>query len=190
MLELHDVIIRPRQNTISLTLNDGRLACISGPKGAGKTAVLRAILGLQPIDGGHISIDGELLTPLSASYFRRFMAYVPSELRLIPGQDRISDIRKMLYGLSVNSHIRDDEPKDTRLWTELTPVRQYMELVKCVSKLHRRLVLIDEPESDLDALTAYAFVEYLHQMTASGSSVLVVSNTLPALNVTDYVIEL
>lgn len=190
MLELHDVIIKPRQKTISLTLNDGRLACISGPKGAGKTSILRAVMGLQPIDGGHISIDGELLTPLSASYFRRMMAYVPSELRLIPGQDRISDVRKMLYGLSVNRHIHDDEPKDSRLWTELTPIGQYMELLRCASRLHRRLVLVDEPKTELDALTANTFVECLYQMTAAGSSVLVVSNMLPAMNVTDYVIEL
>lgn len=190
MLELHDVIIKPCRQTISLTLNDGRLACISGPKGAGKTVVLRAVMGLQPIDGGHISIDGELLTPLSASYFRRMMAYVPSGLKLIPGQDRVSDVRKMLYGLSVNHHIHDDEPRDSRLWTQLTPVQQYLELLRSVSRLHRRLVLVDEPETGLDDLTAYTFVECLHQMTAAGSSVLVVSNMLPAMNVTDYVIEL
>ena len=66
MLELHDVIIKPLSHTLSLTVDDGRMTCLSGPKGTGKTTVLRAVMGLLPIDGGYISIDGELLTPLSA----------------------------------------------------------------------------------------------------------------------------
>ena len=51
-----------------------------GSQGKGKTTLLRALMGFLPIDEGHISIDGELLTPLSAPYFRRQMAYVPQHL--------------------------------------------------------------------------------------------------------------
>ena len=116
MLELHDVIIKPLSHTLSLTVDDGRMTCLSGPKGTGKTTVLRAVMGLLPIDGGYISIDGELLTPLSAPYFRKSMGYVPSVLRPIPGQDRVGDVRRMLYGLAVNRQLKIEETEEDRLW--------------------------------------------------------------------------
>ena len=58
MLELHDVILKQRQQAVSLTVDDGKLACITGPEGAGNTTLLRTILGLQPFQSGYISFDG------------------------------------------------------------------------------------------------------------------------------------
>jgi len=72
-----------------MTVSDGQIISISGSHGVGKTTLLRAILGLIPIDGGYISIDGELLTPKSAPYFRRQMAYVPQHLSVPEGYDKI-----------------------------------------------------------------------------------------------------
>ena len=82
MLELHNVTIGSLIQDLSLTVNDGQLVCLAGDDGVGKTTLLRAVMGFIPIDGGHISIDGELLTPQSAPYFRRQMAYVPQQLSL------------------------------------------------------------------------------------------------------------
>ena len=44
---------------------------------------------VTPIDGGHICIDGEVLTPESAPYFRRYMAYVPQRLSVPEGYDKV-----------------------------------------------------------------------------------------------------
>ena len=80
MLELHNVTIGQQIRGLSATVGEGNVLSITGPKGSGKTLLLRAVLGFLPIDGGHISIDGELLTPRSAPYFRKRMAYVPQKL--------------------------------------------------------------------------------------------------------------
>ena len=85
MLELHSVTIGQTIRDFSMTLMDGKIAWLTGDTGCGKTTLLRAIIGLIPIDSGHISIDGELLTPLSAPYFRRQMAYVPQYLSVPDG---------------------------------------------------------------------------------------------------------
>lgn len=79
MLELHNVTVGG-VHSLSLTLSNGQLAGLTGAKGVGKTALLKAVVGLRAVDGGHICIDGELLTPKSAPYFRRRMAYVPQHL--------------------------------------------------------------------------------------------------------------
>ncbi len=102
MLELHNVTIGQQGRSLSLTINDGQLVCLSGPKGSGKTTLLRAVLGLIPIDGGHISIDGELLTPKSAPFFRRQMAYVPQYLSVPEGCIQETDYLKLL-GAAVES---------------------------------------------------------------------------------------
>ena len=60
MLELHDVTIGQQISALSLTVSEGQLVTITGSKGSGKSLLIRAVLGLIPIDGGFISIDGEL----------------------------------------------------------------------------------------------------------------------------------
>ena len=69
-----------------MTIDDGQIV---GIQGRGKTTLLKAIVGLLPIDGGHICIDGEVLTPESAPYFRRYMAYVPQRLSVPDGYKEI-----------------------------------------------------------------------------------------------------
>lgn len=90
MLELHNVTIGQQIRSLSMALSDGQLVNITGQQGSGKTTLLRALLGFIPVDGGHISIDGELLTPMSAPYFRRQMAYVPQYLTLPEGYHGVS----------------------------------------------------------------------------------------------------
>lgn len=103
MIELHDVTIGERIKGLSTTVSDGQIVCFSGGQGAGKTTLLRALLGFIPIDSGHISIDGELLTPQSAPYFRRFTAYVPQFLSLPDGYDKVSTDYVLLVQQAVHS---------------------------------------------------------------------------------------
>ena len=82
MLELHNLTIGQQIRGLSATVSEGNVLSIMGSQGKGKTTLLRALLGFVPIDEGHISIDGELLTPLSAPWFRKQMAYVPQHLEV------------------------------------------------------------------------------------------------------------
>lgn len=103
MLELRNVTIGQQIRSLSLTVGDGQLVGISGSQGSGKTTLLRAVLGLIPIDAGHISIDGELLTPKSAPYFRRQMAYVPQHLSVPEGYNKLDTSYLSLLRKAVES---------------------------------------------------------------------------------------
>ena len=103
MLELHHVKIDGLLADCSLTVGDGEMVGIYGEAGTGKTTLLRAVLGMVSIDGGHISIDGELLTPLSAPFFRRATAYVPQQLSLVEGYDTIAQCDATVNSLKINS---------------------------------------------------------------------------------------
>ena len=115
MIELHNVTIGERIRNVSATVENGQLLCLTGAAGTGKTTLVRAIMGFIPIDGGHISIDGELLTPQSAPYFRRQTAYVPQHLSLPEGYTDISTDYISLLTRAVHSEkplLIIDEPQE------------------------------------------------------------------------------
>lgn len=48
-------------NGVSLQVNEGDVVAILGPSGSGKSTLVRCVHQLQPIDGGAMYLDGELL---------------------------------------------------------------------------------------------------------------------------------
>jgi spermidine/putrescine transport system ATP-binding protein len=51
---------------LSLTINNGEFLTLLGPSGCGKTTVLRLIAGLENVDTGTISLDGQDITEVPA----------------------------------------------------------------------------------------------------------------------------
>ena len=49
---------------VSVTAETGKVTCVMGRNGVGKTSLMRAIVGHQPISGGHIRLDGEDISAL------------------------------------------------------------------------------------------------------------------------------
>ena len=52
---------RPVLNDISFDVPHGKVFVIVGPSGSGKSTLLRTIAGLEPIQGGTISLNGEVI---------------------------------------------------------------------------------------------------------------------------------
>ena len=70
---------------VSLTAEPGKVTCVLGRNGVGKTSLLRALVGQHPISKGSITFDGEDLTRLKPSErARRGIAYVPQGREIFP----------------------------------------------------------------------------------------------------------
>ena len=70
---------------VSLTAEPGKITCVLGRNGVGKTSFLRAIMGLQPISGGTILWEGKPLGRLSPhERAARGIAYVPQGREIFP----------------------------------------------------------------------------------------------------------
>ena len=67
---------------ISFTLPAGRVMCLLGPNGTGKTTLLRCLLGLLRPDEGRFLWDGWDLSALTRRARARLMAYVPQSSAL------------------------------------------------------------------------------------------------------------
>ena len=64
--------------SVSLSAAIGRVTCLLGRNGVGKTSLLRAICGLQPVASGSITLEGTEISKMPAyERARRGVALVP-----------------------------------------------------------------------------------------------------------------
>ncbi len=70
---------------VSLTAEIGKVTCVMGRNGVGKSSLLRAIVGQKPISGGEILLDGKVLGRMPAyDRTRSGIAYVPQGREIFP----------------------------------------------------------------------------------------------------------
>lgn len=70
---------------VSLTAESGKVTCVLGRNGVGKTSLLRALMGQHPVSAGAIRFDGSDITRLSTvERARRHIAYVPQGREIFP----------------------------------------------------------------------------------------------------------
>jgi len=71
MLELKNVSVSAKDedieivNNVNLKLEEKKIYVVTGPNGGGKTSLAKAIMGIYPISGGEIYLDGENITNTS-----------------------------------------------------------------------------------------------------------------------------
>lgn len=173
---------------LSFTVSDGQIVCLTGCSGSGKTTLLRAILGFHPLAEGHISIDGELLTPSSAEEFRKQISYIPQEL-LLPSE-WVSDMVRLPFGLKINRSKAFSKDLLMAEWrklelqpelydkkvTELSGGERQRAVLSVSGLLGKSILLVDEPTSALDAHSAALVLNYLRMLAARGCSIVAVSH--------------
>lgn len=76
---------QPALQDISLDIPAGAFVAITGPVGCGKSALLRAVLGLYPVEKGNIYLDGRKLTDISPEERAGKMGYLPQDPFLFSG---------------------------------------------------------------------------------------------------------
>ena len=70
---------------VSISAEPGKVTCVLGRNGVGKTSLLRALVGQYPISSGTITFEGEDLNPLrSYERARRGIGFVPQGREIFP----------------------------------------------------------------------------------------------------------
>jgi len=70
---------------VSLTAEPGKVTCVLGRNGVGKTSLLDALAGQHPVTRGTVMLDGADITALAPSErARRGIAYVPQGREIFP----------------------------------------------------------------------------------------------------------
>ena len=102
---------------LSLSLERGRLLCILGSSGCGKTTTLNMIGGFLPPDGGRILLDGQEITHLPPE--RRPVTTVFQSYGLFP---HMTVLQNVIYGLKFRHMGRGEaREKGCLLYTSPSP---------------------------------------------------------------------
>ena len=169
---------------VTAEFDAGKFHAILGDNGAGKTTLLRALAGLAQPTQGAISIFGK--TPQAACRDLGYMAH-PSLL-----YDEMSGLENLryfaqLYGIAGEERCAQViravglDPELTRAVGQYSQgMRQRMSLARAV--LHDpKVLLLDEPFSNVDVHSAREMVGLLKGMRDAGKTVFVVTHQAPLL---------
>jgi len=163
---------------ISLDVPAGSVLGLLGPNGAGKTTLIRTILDIIKPDSGRVEILGRPLSP----EVRDSIGYLPEERGLYPRQP----VRKVLEYLGcLKGMTAHDARAATTTWLErlglphvldtkveqLSKGNQQKVQIAATLLANPRLVVLDEPLSGLDPLSARLVHGVIRDLAASGQTV-------------------
>jgi urea transport system ATP-binding protein len=95
---------------VSLTAEIGRVTCVLGRNGVGKSSLMRAIVGHQPIRGGAIQWQGEDISGLPAYVrARKGLGYVPQGREIFPLLSVRENLMTGLVAQPRDKRVLDDE---------------------------------------------------------------------------------
>jgi branched-chain amino acid transport system ATP-binding protein len=182
---------------VSLEVDRGEVVALLGRNGAGKTTVLKSILGLVPPRAGSIVYQSEDITGL-APYLaaRRGIAYVPAGRGIFSTLTAVENLEIVRRGGAATvDQVFERFPKlrelRARLGRQLSGGEQQMLAIARAIMTRPSLMLLDEPSQGLAPLVLDAIVEMLRALKGEGLAMLLVEqNVDTAVALADRVIIL
>lgn len=185
---------------VSLQIAAGEILALLGRNGAGKTTMLKSIMGLVKPRSGSIELDGKELTTLSPHNVPRSgVAYVPQGRGLFP---RLSVEENLRMGMLVHNSSRETHDWVLNLFPVLTERlrqragtlsggEQQMLATARALCLSPKLLLLDEPSEGLMPRIVDQMMDAVAGLKARGMSVLVVEQKIEAaLSIADRIVFL
>ena len=167
---------------VSLRVAPGERVALLGHNGAGKSTMMKIILGLIPHDGGEVVVTGA--APGSAMA-RGNTAYLPENVAFHPALTGVEQIRYYLslrgetpsQAMALLERVGLHGAAKRRIGTYSKGMRQRVGLAQALIGKPKLLVL-DEPTSGLDPVSRREFYALLDGLAAEGASILLSSHAL------------
>jgi ATP-binding cassette subfamily C protein EexD len=189
---------------ISLVIEKGDIVGVIGPSGAGKSTLARAILGIWPTANGAIRLDGAEVFNWDREHLGGFLGYLPQDIELFEGTiseniARFGDIdpeQVVAAAKMADVHdliLRFPEGYDTVIGATGGNLsggqRQRIGLARALYG-NPVLIVLDEPNSNLDELGEAALEKALLQLKQKQSTVIIVTHRNNVLSKVDKLLIL
>lgn len=183
---------------VSFEVREGEVVCVLGRNGAGKTTMLRSIMGLARQCNGSIRWGGQDLLSLKTHRITRLgLAYVPEDRRIFadltveenlqiaesPGEWTIDSVFELFPPLG---------PRRSLKGRSLSGGEQQMLAIGRGLMTNPRFLLLDEPSQGLAPVVWESVMNSLVELKSRGMSILLVEQALDvATRVADrdYILE-
>jgi len=175
---------------INLALQPGESLGMIGPSGAGKSTLCRLLLGIWPAGGGAVRLDGADIYKWDQEKLGPFIGYLPQDVELFSGTvaENIARLNTVDSDQVIQaarlSGVHDlilqfPQGYDTRIGDGGIVLsggqRQRLGLARALYG-EPKLIVLDEPNSNLDEDGERALLDSLPQLKANGTTVVIVSH--------------
>ena len=204
MLEIKNLCFQPegeRQilKDINLEIPDGKLVCLTGPNGGGKTTIAKMIAGVEKASSGEIILDGENITDkdpterarMGISYaFQqpvRFKGITVKELLCLAKGETATEeeLSEVMTQVGMNPSDYLSREVDTHL------SGGEMKRIEIASVLMRKskLIVFDEPEAGIDLWSFNSLIRVFEELRDSRKcSLIIISHQERILSIADEIV--
>ncbi len=183
---------------IHLSVDEGRIVTLIGANGAGKTTVIRAIVGLVKLNGGSIVFRGKDITRHPThQIIRQGIAVSPEGRHVFQNLSVLENLELGAYKLST-AEFREQlewvyslfprlEERKIQVAGTLSGGEQQMLAFGRALMSRPRLVLLDEPSLGLAPLVVEEVFRAIEQVNRQGATILLIEqNAMAALTIAHY----
>ncbi|MEH2603658.1 ABC-type protease/lipase transport system fused ATPase/permease subunit [Bradyrhizobium sp. AZCC 1588] len=196
---------RPILAGITFECPPSGIVVIVGPTGAGKSTLLRLMAGLERPSGGTIRLDDAALQNWDPDQLGQFVGYLPQEVQLLGGT-----VAEAIAGF--DEHARDEDIVAAAVLAQThemilsLPAGYQTEIGRDGNKISggqrqriglaraffgdRKLILLDEPNANLDPEGEEALCSAIERAKARGATVVIVTHRPRLLTIADAVLLL
>jgi lipopolysaccharide export system ATP-binding protein len=183
---------------VSLDIQRGEVVGLLGPNGAGKTTSFYMMVGLLPVDRGHIFLEGQEITAMPMYQRCRLgIGYLPQESSVFRKLTVVENLLAILETLDLSGLERRERARDLLAELNLTTLasspaytlsggeRRRLEITRALVTSPQYLML-DEPFTGIDPIAIGDIQEIIGRLRDRGIGILITDhNVRETLAITD-----
>lgn len=195
---------RPAVNGVTITLTKGEVLAVIGPSASGKSSLARAMVGIWPATHGSVRLDNAEVSQWSRETLGPYLGYLPQDIELFDGTiaeniarfGEVDSLKVIEAARLAGIHemiLHFPKGYDTMLGVGGLGLsggqKQRIGLARALYG-QPALVVLDEPNSNLDDAGEAALVQAVRLLKAAGSTVVLVTHRPSILGVVDKLLFL
>jgi len=195
---------KPVLTDIQFALEPGQVLAIVGPSAAGKTSLVKLLLGVWRPSQGSVRLDGVELSDWSHDEVGPLIGYVPQEIDFHEGTvaeniARLGEVRaEQVVAATQAIHMHEtiltfpkgyDTPLGDTGFTPSGGQRQRLAIARALYGMPRYVVM-DEPNSNLDEQGEQALMDAVQALKSAGSTVILTTHRPRLIGLVDRMLLL